>query len=101
MTTHHTPGPWHTGGVNPISAPVIYAADGFAVADATVYHRHHDGQTAANAALIAAAPEMLAALRVAHEALTDAAEDGEFWRENAPADLATLAAAIAKAEGRA
>ena len=90
-TASHTPGPWHTGGINPISAPVIYAADGFAVADATVYHRHHDGQTAANARLIAAAPDLLASLRdvlalhLAHH--------------NNPVHVAARAA-IAKAEGR-
>lgn len=60
--TPHTPGPWHTGGRGD---RIIYAADGYAVASATVFHNQHDGQLEANARLIAAAPELLeAAIKV-------------------------------------
>jgi RES domain-containing protein len=57
--TPHTPGPWHAGGRGD---RIIYAADGYAVASATVFHNQHDGQLEANARLIAAAPELLAEL---------------------------------------
>ncbi len=66
----HTPGPWHTGIGK--AGRIIYAADGFAVADATVFHGRHQGDGPStteveNARLIAAAPELLAAL----EAITN------------------------------
>ncbi len=56
----HTPGPWHIGNI--VGGRFVFAADGYAVADATVYHRNHDDQHLANARLIALAPEMLEAL---------------------------------------
>ena len=58
--TKHTPGPWHTGG----DGKIIYSNDGWAVANATVFHGradpHHEAES--NARLIAATPELLAAL---------------------------------------
>ena len=52
------PSPWHIGEANPW---LIYAADGYAVADVRSYHgRHPDAK--GDARLIAAAPEMLDAL---------------------------------------
>lgn len=56
----HTPGPWHTGGK--LDA-IVYAPDGYAVAGCQTYHGLRDEAcTAANARLIAAAPELLEAL---------------------------------------
>lgn len=58
----HTQGPWHTGGRDGL---IIYAADGWAVANATVSHARHGGLEVAqaNAAAIAVVPELLEALR--------------------------------------
>lgn len=54
----------------------------------------------AHARLIAAAPELLAALETAESALADALEGGSYWRENAAEhDLPKIRAAIAKAIG--
>ena len=44
MSDKHTPGPWHTGGKD---GRIVYAADGFAVADATVFHGRHRAKDAA------------------------------------------------------
>lgn len=53
------PKPWHIGEENPW---LIYAANGYAVADLRTYHgRHHD--TKADARLVAAAPDLLEALQ--------------------------------------
>ncbi len=61
MDAKHTPGPWHAGG---FGNTIIYAADGWAVADVKVYHDRHNGyeEMQANASLISAAPELLDAL---------------------------------------
>lgn len=59
MATKHTPGPWKCGGHK---GRIIYAPDGFAVGDATVFHGRNPDDTEHNARLMAAAPEMLAAL---------------------------------------
>lgn len=62
MTTTHTPGPWHIGLRQ--AEKIIYDKTGWAVANATVYHGKEDAeQVKANARLIAAAPDMLAALQ--------------------------------------
>ena len=61
----HTQGPWHTasdatGGLKYI----VFDAAGWTVADAKVFHGHHNaGAADANARLIAAAPELLDALQ--------------------------------------
>ena len=99
MTTQHTPGPWHVG---------IGNGDG-SIFPEVGRTRLEDGGTTlypiaqvnrgwnaveddANARLIAAAPDLLAALRFAESAL-DAYSGGES------ADLAVIRAAIAKATG--
>ena len=88
--TSHTPGPWNT---QPDAVPpghvqiTVYAdADGSRVA--TVF------QEKANAHLIAAAPDLLAALEYALEFLT-ANDDGE---EDVVNRIASAKAAIAKAK---
>ena len=106
--TKHTPGPWHIQNSN--LHPMIVAHDGTYVARA---HSHEwprmDGLNAtavqnafeeceANAALIAAAPELLAALHHALAALDDAQKLHPHWIY---ADAQNAARnAIAKAEGR-
>lgn len=104
MGTAHTPGPWHRGTGKAVS--IIYAADGYAVASAEIYHGRHTAPVAANAALIAAAPDMLAALQAVIAAddanMADAVDyrtgHGEFASLRRAAGLAR--AAIARAEGR-
>lgn len=61
MTTQHTPGPWTLNGSD-------IEGDGMTVVTITDYRTLTPRQTA-NAHLIAAAPEMLAALRRCVEAL--------------------------------
>lgn len=58
----HTPGPWHVGTGS--LARIVYAANGWAIADAKVYHGgQKSGEDFENARVMAAAPELLAALR--------------------------------------
>lgn len=56
----HSPGPWRTIG-HPHDRPLIESADGELVAD--LVDRESIAETAANAVLIAAAPDLLAALK--------------------------------------
>lgn len=61
--TTHTPGPWHTG--QGLAARIIYAANGWAVADAKLFHfKHGIGDEVSNARLIAAAPDLLEAIQL-------------------------------------
>lgn len=90
MTTKHTPGPWSVpdGGM----APTICTADESTLI-ATLAGTGDEME--ANAALMKAAPEMLAALRLWHAALRGkamSAEEQAAWNAGR--------AAIAKAEGR-
>lgn len=88
MTTKHTPGPWHVGVGQ--AGVIVYNAKGWAIANAVVYHGEHDREECkANARLIAAAPDMLAALRMICDAGIPLAE---------PIERAMLDA-IRKAEG--
>lgn len=57
--TKHTPGPWHSGTV----PHIVYDMGGWAVCNTITYHgKHEKGEDEANARLIAAAPDLLAAL---------------------------------------
>jgi len=98
----HTPGPWHTGA---FGNQIVYAADGWAVANAQVNHHQHKGfeEMQANASLIAAAPELLEACVAMIE--WDAREEDHAVDFHARMMLCKAAfqkarAAIAKAEGR-
>lgn len=62
----HTPGKWRQG--QGAASCIVYAADGYAIADAKVFHGRHEGETEGNAALIASAPELLAALEMTDRA---------------------------------
>lgn len=90
MEAKHTPGPWRTGGANRL---MVYA-NGWAVADAKIFHPHTDAdQAEANAALIAAAPDLLAACKAALDLLTTLGKHDATTGD-------ALEAAIARAEGR-
>lgn len=85
----HTPGPWEAKGED-------HSERGWCVIDATgmlVARR----LTEANARLIAAAPDMLEALKAAEEWMTR--EVAETRRMTLPPALGIARAAIAKAEG--
>ena len=90
MTTKHTPGPWHVGGLQGTGrAAIVYSPDGYSICDCKSYHGKREwSEMEANARLIAAAPDLLAAL--------------EYWFDS-NADSKKLAgmarAAIAKAKG--
>ena len=58
-TAQHTPGPWHIG--KRTFAPYIYGPKGEEVAGPSGFTSGHE-ETQANARLIAAAPDLLAAL---------------------------------------
>ena len=102
MSTQHTKGPWKFGSSNDDSVYKrnIGGSDGYHVAVAS---SREDDEVDANARLIAAAPDLLEALREAEAGLEFAGADkltevGGF----APAPLAALRivrAAIAKATG--
>jgi hypothetical protein len=89
----HTPGPWV------IEGDVAALPDDIGVG---IVNRKHDGDdwdvamvhsSAANARLIAAAPDLLAACKlIASYAIS--------WQPLTPGDIREMTAAIAKAEGR-
>lgn len=77
METQHTPGPWHTGTM-PDTARSIYAAEGRMRCEEKgtclypiAWTVDFDGEAEANARLIAAAPELLTACRVAYAILRE------------------------------
>jgi hypothetical protein len=90
MTTAHTPGPWHIG-MKP--GPMIYGSDSSQVADlrGDLLDR---GEAQANARLIAAAPDLLAAISRAVEFMR-----ANYSDEDMPDILPAARAAIAKATG--
>ena len=97
MTHTHTKSPWHLG--TRAGNPAIYGKDGAEIAE--ILHVLTP-EWRENAHLIAAAPELLAALR---GLMTQAAKDAEGY---APDDskaiwawIADASDAIAKAEGKA
>lgn len=101
--TAHTPGPWtvrDTGDAHCVYAP------GSNRPFVTLYHANHGGHDKAAdlACLIAAAPDLLAALRAAEDRLALVIEcDTDDGKPECAANAAALAqarAAIAKAEGR-
>jgi len=95
-SAQHTPGPWHVGSDGP--DPDIYDAEGYCVVYQVCSGAHDendDGRT--NAALIAAAPDLLAAL----EAITKTHADACGFSDWEPATdvIERARAAIAKARG--
>jgi len=109
----HTPGPWMAA-ARPSSVaglPVVAQPSGRSIASVTFFHlgeafANHDRESQANARLIAAAPDLLAALETVHDYASDVARgdmicpgySGDL-RAMATEDLARIKAAIAKARG--
>jgi hypothetical protein len=94
MKTKHTPGPWEVKGTNP---PMIYAREGLdiiamidSMGEVTLE------QEAANARLIAAAPKLLAALRLVAIDYAGETPTGSDPRSRA---IRAASAAIAEATG--
>ena len=104
MTNAHTPGPWHviptlTGALSINVTPKVPVA----TVGGAGWHLG-EGVANANAALIAAAPDLLAALRRATpwlgKLIADGGHNNAVLPRDAEAALAMAEAAIAKAEGR-
>lgn len=89
-----TPGPWEAGRIVALRAIGIYAGSEV-IAEANVAPHHSEGTAQANANLIAAAPELYAALAEAHRALSHY----QWYDEDAHGVRATNEAALAKARG--
>ena len=96
--TKHTQGPWILKQPNEYGTVCINTPDGYPLAIVSQYSGDHKKQSDANACLIAAAPELLAALEVCLEAIQpyyDSDDDGSL---EAKASNMALAA-INKAKG--
>ena len=96
--SRHTPGPWSVGDKRGVwVGPVVTAEDGKRGVAFVC------GESDANARLLAAAPELLAALKVAADAIdyAQAQVDSENDRHNLLVRLVQVQRVIAKAEGRA
>jgi len=104
MKTQHTPGPWQSFNGGAVVGTVEDRDGSTYVAD--IRHRAN-GESAANARLIAAAPDMLAALVSAlsvldAEAEARGAEDSaDYYGGSAAAAAASVRVAIAKVRGEA
>ena len=100
-TTTHTPGPWRVIFKNITDTPEVWAEprphQQYMIA---LLGRNDTLRPAeANARLIAAAPDLLAALEAAHAALTLAALGSSNAQQEARTAKARVEAAIAKARG--
>ena len=102
MNTQHTPGPWYVSGTNP---PMVYARDGLdIICQCDIMREETRAHEMATARLLAAAPDLLAALEVAEKSLTFAM--GAIHMSSAAhihmgIDRDIVRAAIAKAKGEA
>lgn len=105
-----TPGPWSVRDGDTVVGPlgnVVAECCGYSVLATDAAQRKQGGREA-NAALLAAAPDLYAALREAYEALHDiinaAGGDEPYTREELEGEFSNIAgnawAALAKAEGR-
>lgn len=95
----HTPGPWNIGTKN---GARVWSENGETlIADADASESLRKEIKKANARLIAAAPELLAAAQAAKLALDDLlhAKDGRDWWTQRDAAMMLIDAAIAKATG--
>ena len=97
----HTPGPWITEAL-PADPYIVYAGGTHGNGERRYVCKTANGffgcdESIANAHLVAAAPELLAALKLAEPYLRAVRAAG--FIEHIGNDLATVQAAIAKAEG--
>lgn len=94
----HTPGPWHYELTVEETSFQVYALESDWIVEVEIDDFRTDEIAEANARLIAAAPELLAALRRVHDmALIRGGEHNSGWT----AVLAAAGVALDKAEGRA
>jgi hypothetical protein len=97
----HTPGPWTVGGVNGIGQRTVRASDGCRIAQVD---EQFLATSAYNAHLIAAAPDLLAALKASDTSLHMLHErligEGSLAAPAVWSLIQSNRAAIAKAEGR-
>lgn len=91
MQTKHTPGPWHRNIKPATKYNTIFSGRNTHVTRLAVEGKSEE-EVEANCALIVAAPDLLAALRIAETAL-------EAYSGGESSDLATIRAAIHKATG--
>lgn len=91
MQTKHTPGPWHRNIKPATKYNTIFSGRNTHVTRLAVEGKTEE-EVEANCALIVAAPDLLAALRIAETAL-------EAYSGGESSDLATIRAAIDKATG--
>ena len=94
--SRHTPGPWSLEHIDGETYRVIDAMDMQELSRIATVHFHDDavGETKANACLIAAAPELLEALRIARDHIDMAALEISHCKY-----AERIRAAIAKATG--
>lgn len=98
----HTPGPWivtHDGRLIEAEYREGYVAS-VSFYDSQFCGPEDEAEAAANAFLIAAAPELLEALKAARSAWLAEANSGDGVNEEQEPILAQVDAAIAKAEGK-
>lgn len=99
MSTQHTPGPWkwHTPATTSARHPAYVTSGNRYIA--ALYHTDNQGETHPNARLIAAAPELLDALKLCEGNISSllASTHPKVYGEW----LAVVSAAIAKATGAA
>ena len=95
MITQHTPGPWRAGSIRGDLVDCIYSADSIRVATIETWiGPKESAESEANARLIAAAPDLLAALQRAYVDIAT-----RKVRKGDGAILALLRTVIAKATG--
>ncbi|MDT4853095.1 hypothetical protein FQZ97_873490 [compost metagenome] len=95
--SRHTPGPWRYQGPDDfMDFNILHNGDSLAVA-AVVSNMRNLEEIAANARLVAAAPDLLAALQLTSKALTAALTGGEVSAAQAGNALVKAAEALAKA----
>jgi hypothetical protein len=106
--TQHTPGPWSASDDGIIPVVVANLETGIGIAEVSSVLRAGPldfREVAANARLIAAAPDLLEALRwsetILHQYWTaTTTEEKNHYAADIPSALETMHKAIAKAEGR-
>jgi len=104
-TTNYTPGPWEPD--IRLAQAMVTDSNGNAIADiarhefSATEQSYADVCIAANARLIASAPDLLSALQEAYNAIAWDIPGGNLSDTEAETLLDTIRAAIAKAEGRA
>lgn len=96
MNTKHTPGPWAAKPKGKLGEWHIDSAEwGIAIVAGGAGHEGFNGRSDENARLIAAAPELLEALKA-----VDRAWSSDWSKEDCSDVSLLIGAAIAKAEGR-